>query len=137
MSLNYTPNVPRDNGGAPLFNSPAPIPAKVTTSSENGTVSSTINLSANTTTLEIAAVNGPVTMKWITTGNTNASVITAAGTANFDHIIPAASFRRFTVPIEGTYQNPGSLVGVNTLNGLYQRVAYKSVGNASVMVTEY
>lgn len=126
--------VPIDKASTPMQEFAGYV-ALVTTSSENATVSSVITLNDNTTTLEVAAVGGAAALKWITAGNTNPSIITAAGTANFDHVIPSGAMRRFVVPIETV--GTSSIVGLNKQAGLYNRVAYKSVGVASIMTTQY
>lgn len=107
---------------------------------ENAAVSSVITLTPDTTSLEIAAIGAAPAggaMRWVRVAETQASVITAAGTANFAHVIPANTVRRFAVPIEVMYQGASSLVGANIQNGLFRRVALKSFGVASVIVTEY
>lgn len=110
--------------------------------SENGVASSVISVSHNTTALEIAAVGGAAVMRWVRTADTQASVISAAGaTGNFAHVISTNTVRQFVIPIESIptmgQSNTASMVGVNRGNGLYQRVAIKTAGNASVLVTEY
>lgn len=138
MSVNPYPFLPRDNGGQPMQQFPAPRLAVEEYSSENATVSSVITVTKDTTTLEIAAVNGPAVMRWVATSDTQASIISAAGaTANMDHVIPKDTVRQFAIPIEVGYFAPSSMVGANTLNGLYQRVAVKSIGVASIIITEY
>ncbi len=134
----YAVPLATDQKGNGLQEYPSPIPAKVSWSSENATVSSILNLGHNTTVVEIAPVNTAVAIKWITAGNAGASssVITTAAGANFDHIVPSATYRRFVVPQEVT-GNPASIQGVNRLNGLYQRVAIKSLGISSVLTMEY
>lgn len=112
-----------------------PKPALVTRTSENATASSVVTLSDNTTMIELAAVGGTAVLKWIQTSDTTASVISEAGTANYDHVIPSGQVRRFVVPQESI--GTSSIVGANKQNGLYNRVAYKTVGVASVMTTEY
>lgn len=136
MSLNYANGLPIVNG-YPMQDFPAPKLAKEQTTSENGAVSSVITLTQDTVQLEVTAVGGAAVLKWIATGDTQASVISAAGaTANYDHVIPSGGLRRFVVPIEST-PNPQSVQGANRLNGLYRRVAYKTTGVASIMVSEY
>ena len=108
--------------------------------SENGTASSVISVTHDTTALEIAAVGGTAVMRWVRTADTQASVISATG-GNFTHVIPTNTYRKFVIPIESMptmgASNTASMVGVNRREGLYQRVAIKTVGNASVLVTEY
>ena len=117
----------------------APIPAVNRYSSENASVSSVISLTSITSAIEIAAVGGPAVVRWIKTSDTQASVVSAVSGANFDHVIPTGTFRRFVVPIEvnPTTNNATGSLGTNLANGLYQRVAYKSIGTASVLATEY
>ena len=110
--------------------------------SENGTVSSVISVTHDTTALEIAAVGGTAVMRWVRTAETQASVISAAGaTGNFAHVIASNTVRRFVIPIESIptmgASNTASMVGINRREGLYQRVAIKTAGIASVLVTEY
>lgn len=135
MSLNYAKALPRDKAGDTMQEYPAPFVSLQTDASENSSASSVLSLTDNTSAIEIAATGGAAVMKWIATTNTNPSVISAAGTANFDHVIPANSYRRFVVPIES--QGTASIVGINKQAGLYQRVAVKSVGVASVATTQY
>jgi len=135
MGLQVYKSLPTDQDGQRMQEFAAPFPALKVDNSENNTVSSLITLNDNCTTIEVNAVGGAAAIKWITSSNTNPSVITAAGTANFDHLIPANYFRRFAVPQE-TAGVP-SLVGLNKRAGLYNRVAVKSVGIASVATTQY
>src|SRR3990167_5276159 len=131
---NYAPALARDKGGQPLIESPAPKLALATYAPENSSASSAISVTHDTTALEIAAVGGPAVMKWIATGNTNPSVISiAGGTANFDHVIPTGTVRKFVIPIEARATQASSMVGINRGEGLYQRLAIKSIGIASVL----
>lgn len=127
-------NQMRIGGGAP-----APVKAIARYVSENATASSVISLSQNTTAIEIATGGTPAVMAWVLQADTTASVIAIAGaTSNFDHEIAANTVRRFVVPIEtagGTQY--GSVQGANREYGLFQRVAIKTQGIASVLVTEY
>ena len=133
---NYAPNLPKDKGGTPMqeFNMQASVLA--TYGSENATASSVISTTHDTTALEIAAVGGTAVMRWVRTAETQASVISAAG-GNFAHVIPTNTVRRFVIPIESMATQGASMMGVNRANGLYQRYAIKSVGIASVLVTEF
>lgn len=138
MSLQYANQLPVDASGAPMQDFPAPKLAKARYTSENASASSVISVSHNTTSLEVAAVGGAAVLKWITTADTEASVISAAGTtSNYDHVVPANTLRRFVIPIESVGRTPASVQGINRLNGLYQRVAIKGVGVSSVMLSEY
>lgn len=135
MATNYAPKLPRDSTGEPMQEYPSAKTANVTHASDNNATSSLITLNDNTTAVEIAAVGAGAVVKWIATTNTNPSVISAAGTANFDHVIAPNTVRRFVVPIETI--GVSSIVGANKQNGLYNRMAVKSVGAASVLSTEY
>ena len=134
---NYAPNLARDKGGQPMqqFNTPSSV--LVSRASENATTSSVITLGHDTTALEIAAVGGTGVMRWVRTGDTESSVVAVAGSANFHHVIPSGTMRRFVIPIETANVNPGSVQGANRALGLYQRVAYKTAGIASILTTEY
>ena len=135
--MNYAPNLPREKGGEPMQEYPSPKLALARVTNENATASSVISVTHNTTALEIAAVGGTAAMRWVTTGDTQASVVTIAGaTANFDHVIPSGTMRRFVIPIESNPQT-GSVQGINREIGLYQRVAIKSIGIASVLLAEF
>jgi hypothetical protein len=132
--------IPIDRGGNVMQEYATIASVVAVYASENGATSSVITLTPDTTTVEIAAVGGTGVMRWVRTGDgTGAatSVVSAVGGANFNHVIPTANVRKFAVPIETTYQAPSSMVGINIQNGLYRRVAYKTVGNASILVTEY
>lgn len=134
--LSYAEPQPIDQNSNVMIGYPSPFPANVSWTSENATTSSVLNLSVNTTVVEIAPINTAVAIKWITTGNTNPSVVTTAAGANFDHLVPSATYRRFVVPRE-TQGAAGSIQGINPQNGLYQRLAIKSLGISSVLTTEY
>lgn len=135
MNTTYVKPLPQDASLNSMQEFPSPIPAQAATVSENANVSSIINLGHNTTTIEVATGGTGAAIKWITTGNTSGSVVTAASGANYDHVIPANWVRRFVVPRE-TVGNPQSVQGVNRANGLYQRVAWKTLGVASVFLSE-
>lgn len=135
--MNYAPRLPQDKNGNPMQEYPSPKLALTRYTGENATASSVISVTHNTTALEIAAVGGTAAMRWVTTGDTQASIVTIAGaTANYDHIIPSGTMRRFVIPIESNPQT-GSVQGINREIGLYQRVAIKSIGIASVLLTEF
>ena len=137
---NYAKQLPVDKNGGLMTEFSAPFQALARYTTENGTASSVITVSADTTTLEVAAVGGASAIRWVTTADTEASIITIAGaTANYDHIIPASTVRRFVIPKEtaGTNTGAGSIVGINPTNGLFRRVALKSMGVASVLISEF
>lgn len=128
--------LPRDGSGDQMQEFAVPFVALTADSSENNAVSSLITLTDNTTVLEVGAVGSGAVLKWISTGNTNPSVISAAGTANFDNFIAPNTVRRFAIPIE-SFVAQSSIVGLNKQYGLYNRVAVKSVGASSVLTTQY
>lgn len=133
MSVNYAKQLPVDRNDAVMQNSPPPFPAIATTARDNATASSVTSLNANTTTLEITAVTTGAGIKWATDQAT--SVITAAGTANFDNFLPAGTTKLFVIPRKTA--GISSIVGLNTQNGLYSNIATKSVGVGSVLVVQY
>ena len=135
--MNPAKGIPVGDNGVPMQGLPAPIIAKQVFASENATTSSVVTLTQDTTAIEVAAIGGPAVIKWIATGNTGASVISAAGTANYDHVIPTATYRRFVVPREAPATQGSSMVGINRQYGLYQRLAYKSIGIASILTAEF
>lgn len=137
MGMNYSNALPHGKDNIEKQNSPPPFRAKVTYGSENATASSVISVGHDTTEIEIAAQGGTAVMRWVTTADTQGSVVSAVSGTNFDHVIPTATVRRFVLPIESVGKSPGSIQGVNRAEGLFQRVAIKSVGVASVLLTEY
>lgn len=126
-----------DKQGTPFTSDASPIgPAQKQYLSENGTASSVITFTDNTTVVGVTAVGSPVFVKWIGRTNTNPSVIVAAGaTANFDDVIPANTTRIFPIPIE--QQGVSSIVGANIQHGLYNRIAWKTNGNGSIIGVEF
>lgn len=141
MATNSYKQLPVDKGGHPMQQFNAPFLSKARYTNENGVASSVITVTPDTTTLEITANGGAAVMRWVASTDTQGSVIGVAGaTANYDHVIPANTMRRFAIPIERMYQAPSSMVGANIQNGLYQRVAIKSatlLGLSSVLVSEF
>ncbi len=141
--ITYSPALPVDKGSVPMQEYPAPIVAKEQYTNENATASSVISVTHDTTTIEVAAIGQAAAIRWVPVTETAAvspfgSIITVAGTtANYDHILPAGTVRRFVIPRETQGLAPGSVVGANRLNGLYQRVAVKSAGIGSVLLAEY
>lgn len=140
MSQNVYAELPRDRGNNPLQEFPTPRKALALNASDNNTASSIITLNDNTTILEVSAVGGGAALRWIPATETAAapagSVITLAdGTANFDNTIAPNTVRRFAVPIEN--RGTPSIQGLNKQAGLYNRVAVKSYGIASVLTTQY
>jgi len=139
---NYSPNIPRDKDGAELHELPPAKTALTSTNKENAAVSSILLLGHNTTLLEVAAVNQHVAMKWFTQAVVDSSVagtsvLTAAGSENWDHMVQVNTVRRFVVPI-ATNPQTGSVQGINRELGLYPAVAYKTfAGNGSVLTAQF
>lgn len=138
MSYQYTKGLPVDPSGQMMQEYPAPRLALQRLTSENAAASSVISATHDTTALEVTAVGAGAVLRWVAAADTQGSVISAAGsTSNYDHVIPPNALRRFAIPIERQGMSPGSVQGANRLNGLYQRYAIKSVGAASIMVSEF
>lgn len=142
MAKNYAAGTPVGNNQMPLYNSPAPFKAISQYLSENGIASSVVTLTQNTSAVEVAAQSAPVAIRWVYqadgTGTASSVIYVGGSTANFDHVIPANTVRRFVVPIEvSPNQGYSSMQGTNRNEGLFQRLAYKTAGIASVAVTEY
>jgi|SRR3990167_377696 len=142
--INPYPNLPYEKGGTAMQNYGTHASVKAVYASENASTSSVITLTQDTTAIEIAAVGASPTgavMRWVTSvagSNASTSVISAAGTANFDHVIANNTVVKFAIPIERQDTNAfASVQGANRANGLYRRVAIKSIGVASVLLTEY
>lgn len=136
---NYSQGIPTGSNGNPHFLSPPNRVALEQYVSENGTASSVLTLTQDTNAIEVAAGGAGAVLRWVTTADTEGSVVAIAGsTANYDHAVPANTFRRFVVPVESMPATGyGSLMGSNRANGLYRRVAIKSQGVGSVLLSEY
>jgi hypothetical protein len=137
MSQQYAARLPIDASGAPMQEYPSAKKALARYGAAAVT-SSVVTLTDNTTSLEVGAISGGgVVMRWVTTADTQASIIATGANANYDHFIPADQVRRFVVPIEG----PGvsSIVGANKQNGLYNRVAWIAAAAppSSVLASEF
>lgn len=136
MAQNYANAIPTDERGNPMQGLPPPVVAQASTAILAAT-SSAIIFNNNSTDIEVAAPNGAVALKWITIGNTNPSVFSSVGGANFDHVIPSGGYRKFVIPRE-TAGIAGPALA-NSIHGLYQRVAVAPVNGviSSILVTEY
>lgn len=136
---NYAKELPRDKQGAAMQEYPAAFRPNARYNYENAVNSSVISLTDDTTEIEIAAVGNAAVMRWVTAADTQASVVSIAGsTANFDHVIASGTVRRFVVPISiATVQ--ASIVGVRVQMGLFPRVAVKGATTtaSSILTTEY
>lgn len=131
---NYAKEIPVDRFSNPMQAYPPAASAIGTTTRENGAVSSVTSFQPNTTVIEVAAIGAGAAIRWAT--NQASSVVTAAGTANFDHVVTAGTVRPFVVPrtIQG---NTTSVVGLGAQNGLFNGVGTISLGVGSVLLTQY
>ena len=140
---NYVKSIPRDVGGEPLQEFPAPYESLATYQVENAAISSAISFNPNTTSLEVGTFGGQgAVIRWVSVGETasvapRASVVASGAGANFDHWIPTGTYRKFAVPKETIGQMAGGQIG--SVNGLFQRVAVINGGAtaASVLLTEF
>lgn len=143
MSNEYAPSTPKGRDSIPkIFYYPAKV-ALASQNKENASTSSILLLTHDTTEIEVAASGQNIAGKWITQANVDASVagtsvITAAGTTNYDFTVGNNTVRRFIVPIATVNQNQSSIQGVNRLEGLYPAVAFKTfAGTGSVLTMEF
>lgn len=132
------------NNQVPFFNSPPAVAAIATKVKDSTTTTSSILVfNQNTTAIEVASAGGPTYIKWLSQSVVDSSVagtsvIGTGASANFDHVIPAASFRRFVIPIAtNAPQGYGSFVGANRENGLYPNMAYVGVVTSVISINEY
>ena len=102
MAVNPYPNLPITTGQHPMQEYVTHASVKAIYASENAAVSSVITLTPDTTVLEIAAIGGTAGVRWVRTGDTQGSVVTAAG-GNAAFIVPSGTVRKFAVPIEVQY----------------------------------
>lgn len=147
MTYQYINPLPRDKSGTELQEFPAPVRARVSVMMrENAVASSVMLLDQNTTHVEVNAIGAGVAIRWVPATETpsvspRASVIASGLGANFDHIIPANSYRRFAVPKETGGVGPQGIAnqGLGSVYGLYQRLAQINAGSApaSVLIVQY
>ncbi len=142
---NYARGVPMGNNQMPAsYIAPPAVAAIATTVKDTATTTSSIMVfNQNTTAIEVAATGGNAYIKWLSQSVVDSSVAgtsilgTGAG-ANFDHVIPAASYRRFVIPINvNNAQGYSSQVGANRENGLYPNMAYIGTATSIIAVTQY
>lgn len=132
MAQNYAVSIPHDKNTEPLQGYPANIVSKITTTAVPPAASSVITLGSNTTVIEVAALNGAMALKW-----GSGSVIAVAGvTANYDHVIPINTVRRFVVP-QSVLGITASVAGANALNGLYNTLSVITMSSTLSAITEY
>jgi hypothetical protein len=132
MASNYPHITPKDQSGETMQGYPAATVALQRTTAIPPVASSVISLSDGTTIIEVAALNGAVALKW-----GSGSVIAVAGaTANYDHIVPINTTRRFVVPIQKVPDH-NSVMGVNGANGLYNTLAVITMSSTLSAISEY
>lgn len=140
--MNYAKQLAIDKGGTPLQEYPAPFKAVASVFfRDNLPSSSVVTLDQNASTIEVGTSGGQgVVIRWVPLTETASvapfgSVISSGATANFDHFVPPATYRRFVLPKE-TGGAPTGAVG--SINGLYQRIAISNAGGpSSVLLTQY
>lgn len=149
MTYQYINPLPRDKSNTELQEFPAPVRALATSMRENAVASSALAINPNTTHLEVGAVGGHgVALRWVRVGEVpaassvfNVSVISSGVGANFDHIVPAGTYRRLAVPKETGGIGPQGLAGaqIGSVYGLYQRLAVVNISTSasSVLFVEY
>ncbi len=141
---NYAKATPRDAGGEEMQLFPAPVLSQEQYNTENAVASSVISLQPMTSQIEVGAIGGQgIVIRWVPIGETaaaagaKASVISSGLGANFDHFIPAGTYRQFVVPKETGGQTYPMQIG--SVNGLYQRVARINAGPtaSSMLLSEF
>lgn len=149
MAKNYAAGTPVGDNQVPLYGSPAAFKAIATTTKDSGNnVSSILVLTDNTTAIEVSATGAPAYIRWMSQSLVDSSVagtsVLSTGAANYDHIIPAATVRRFVVPIStDTNRTAGavttSFVGQNVEYGLYKNVGIIGTGaiTSIISITQY
>lgn len=144
----FYPATPTGKKGEVKVGYPPAKVALVSWNRENAAASSIMLLGHDTTEIEVAAIANTGSIlgmagKWLSQSVVDSSVagtsvITAAGTANYDFVVPGNQVRRFVVPIVTNVQSSGSVMGVNRKHGLFPALAVKTLsGNASVLVAEF
>lgn len=141
---NYVNPLPVDRQGNLLQEFASPVRAVASVMMrENAVASSVMILDQNASSVEVNAIGGQgIAIRWVAVTETasvspRASVISSGLGANFDHLIPANTYRRFAIPREVIGQaTPG---GVGSVNGLYNRLAQINVGTtaSSVLIVQY
>lgn len=142
---NYVNPLPFDKANNTLQEFPAPVRAiSSVMMRENAVASSALALDPNATHVEVNAIGGQgIAIRWVALTETptispRASVISSGLGANFDHLIPAGTYRRFAIPRETQGIGTGNMQ-IGSTFGLYQRLAQINVGTtaSSVLVVQY
>lgn len=143
MATNYSKGKPMGDNQIPQFDSPPAVAALVSTVKDAATTTSSILvLGQNTTAIEVSPGGGPAFIKWLTQSVVDSSVagtsVLATGvSANFDHVIPAATVRRFVIPQASIPASYSSIQGLNRVNGLYPNVAFIGTATSVIAITQY
>lgn len=139
--INYAPVTPKDKGGLQKVGyRPATIAIAVT-NKENASASSILLLNNQTTEIEVAASGQNLAGKWLSQATIDSSVagtsvITAAGTANFDFMIGNNTVRNLVVPAISAGSTT-SIAAARDIYGLVAGVAFKTfAGTGSVLTVE-
>lgn len=145
--MTYINSLPRDKSNEAMQDFPAPVRAVTSVMMrENAVVSSVLLLDQNASHIEVNAIGGAIAIRWVTqaelpTVSPRGSVIASGLGANFDHIIPANSYRRFAIPKELGGVGPGGVAnpGIGSVQGSYSRLAQINAGitPASVLIVQY
>ena len=145
--MSYINPLPRDKSNEAMQEFPAPVRAVTSVMMiENDAVSSVLLLDQNASHVEVNAVGGPIAIRWVRSTETptvspRGSVIASGAGANFDHLIPTNSYRRFAIPKETGGMGPGGVAtaGIGSVYGLYYRLGHinASATPASVLVVQY
>lgn len=141
---NWAKPLALDKNQNPLQEYPAPNIALSRMTVENAVASSVLLLNPNTSTVEVGTVGGlGAVIRWVPLTETPtvspyASVVSSGVGANFDHFIPANSYRRFVVPRE-TQGLGTATMQLGSTFGLYQRLARVNATTtaSSVLISEY
>lgn len=140
--------LPRDRAENVLQEFPAAVRAVTSVMMrENAAVSSVMVLDPNATSVEVNAIGGQgIALRWVPLTETpavspRASVIASGLGANFDHVVPAGTYRRFAIPNQGPGVGPRGDVNnqIGSVYGLYDRLAQINVGTtaSSVLIVQY
>lgn len=135
MSINPYRELPRDKNGNAMQGVPPAFTALQRFSSENATTSSVVTLNDNTTFVEVLSLGVGAALRWVASTDTQASVVSAAATANYDVLLSPNSVKRLAIPQEKV--GVSSIVGLGVQAGLYRRMAWKTFGVGSIMSAEY
>lgn len=135
MSYPYAKRLPQDSTNNTMQGYPPAFPALQVSGYAPPAASSVITFNANTTVIEITALNASLAYKW----GPDSVIATAGATANFDGIVPVNSTKRLVVPVSVIATNAGSSIlgGAGPQNGLYRSMAVIATASVLTAITEY